>query len=547
MELDQSDQPSGAVPQEVIDEPGVALIGLHQAEAREQRGVERGADSRHQEDERGHPEPDVRAPEGRSDGDPRGFLKGLNLQVRVAANTMPKPATLDLTVLIPVLNERDNLATLLPRLAVVLRQLDCESEVLVVDGGSTDGTADLARSLGARVLIQRSPGYGGALREGFDEAKGRFIVTTDADLSHDPDFIAKLWRARDQADIVIASRYVKAGVAYMPLHRKVLSEVLNRFFAIGLGLPIRDLSSGFRLYRATVLDHLEAKGQNFDILQEILVMAYAAGWRVTEIPFTYYPRDRGSSHARIFDLASRCCKPRSPVAAQGSIDSADYDERAFYSRIPLQRYWQRRRHRIITNMARGGGRTLDIGCGSSVILQSLNNAVGLDIQQNKLRYMRRYEVPLVRASITALPFGPGKFDCVVCSQVIEHIPADPAIFTEFERVLRPGGLLILGTPDYATIGWRVIEPLYGFFAPGGYKDEHITHYNKDGLVALAAKHGFELLEEAYVLRSELVLAMRKRSGSVESVAGHATEKPTDHLDAMREISSPYASTIRAHR
>src|SRR4051812_33316537 len=443
---------------------------------------------------------------------------------------MPKPATLDLTVLIPVLNERDNLASLLPRLAVVLRQLDCESEVLVVDGGSTDGTADLARSLGAHVLIQRSPGYGGALREGFAEAKGRFIVTTDADLSHDPDFIAKLWRARDQADIVIASRYVKAGVAYMPLHRKVLSEVLNRFFAIGLGLPIRDLSSGFRLYRATVLDRLEAKGQDFDILQEILVKAYAEGWRVMEIPFTYYPRDRGSSHARIFRFGLALLRAFGRLRPlRNSIASADYDERAFYSKIPLQRYWQRRRHRIITNMARGGGRTLDIGCGSSVILQSLNNAVGLDVLQNKLRYMRRYDVPLVRASITALPFGTGAFDCVVCSQVIEHIPADPAIFTEFERVLRPGGLLILGTPDYATIGWRVIEPLYGFFAPGGYKDEHVTHYDKDGLVALAAKHGFELLDEAYVLRSELVLAMRKRSGSIDSAAARPA-KPGANLD-----------------
>jgi dolichol-phosphate mannosyltransferase len=444
---------------------------------------------------------------------------------------MATSQTVDLTVLLPVLNESDNVASLLPRLDQMLRQLDCTSEVVVVDGGSRDGTAELARSLGARVAVQRAPGYGGALREGFAMAAGRYVVTLDADLSHEPDFIAKLWRARDRADIVIASRYVKAGVAYMPLHRKILSRVLNRFFAIGLGLPIRDLSSGFRLYRAAVLSQLDIQGRNFDVLEEILVKAYAAGWNVVEIPFTYYPRDRGSSHARIFRFGLSLLGAFARLwPLRNSVESADYDERAFYSKIPLQRYWQRRRHRIITNLARGGGRILDIGCGSSVILQSLNNAVGLDVQQNKLRYMRRYGVPLVRASIYALPFADASFDSVVCSQVIEHIPADPAIFTEFVRVLRPGGLLILGTPDYATVGWRVIEPLYGFFAPGGYKDEHITHYTRKSLTALAASYGFELLDHAYVFRSELVLALRKPPAPADRIGkGRTRELPQGAL------------------
>src|SRR3954465_3925713 len=107
---------------------------------------------------------------------------GRTFQVRVRSVNMPESATLDLTVLLPVLNERDNLAALLPRLAAVLRRIDCTSEVLVVDGGSGDGTVELARSLGARVLVQTSPGYGGALREGFAAANGRYIVTSDADL-----------------------------------------------------------------------------------------------------------------------------------------------------------------------------------------------------------------------------------------------------------------------------------------------------------------------------------------------------------------------------
>lgn len=415
-----------------------------------------------------------------------------------------------LTVLLPVLNERDNLAVLLPRLARVLDGLGLAHEVLVVDGGSHDGTAETAAGLGARVLVQTLPGYGGALREGFAAAHGDWVLTLDADLSHDPDFIGKLWRARASADVVIASRYVTGGVAIMPLGRKLLSRVLNRFFASGLGLPLRDLSSGFRLYRADVLRELTLEGRNFEVLEEVLVKAYMAGWRVRELPFTYYPRERGSSHARVVAFGLDLLRAFGRLwALRNSIESADYDERAFYSRIPLQRWWQRQRHAIITGMARGAGRTLDVGCGSSLILQSLNDAIGMDVQQNKLRYLRRYDLPLVRGSLFALPVRDASVDCVICSQVIEHIAADEVLFDELLRVLRPGGLLILGTPDYATVGWRIIEPLYGLAAPGGYKDEHITHYTRASLEHLAAARGLTVEDVRYVFRSELILAMRK--------------------------------------
>ena len=432
---------------------------------------------------------------------------------------MPESETIDLSVVLPVLNERENVERLLPRTVGVLRAIGCTYELVVVDGGSTDGTPEAAAAGGARVIRQTLPGYGGALREGLAAAKGTFILTLDADLSHDPDFIMKLWRSRDRAEVVIASRYVKGGVAYMPKSRLILSRVLNAFFARGLGLPARDLSSGFRLYRAVAVQGLELEGTNFEILEEILVKIHAEGWRIAEMPFTYYPRERGSSHARVFAFGMDLLRAFFRLwKLRSSIESADYDERAFYSPIPLQRWWQRRRHEIICAWARGAGKTLDIGCGSSVILQSINDVVGMDILHNKLRYMRRYDVPLTRASVFAVPMRDASFDCVVCSQVIEHIPYDDAIFAEFRRVLRPGGLLILGTPDYDTIGWRTIEPLYGFFAPGGYKDEHITHYTRDRLIQLCREWGFALEDTAYVFRSELVLALRRDDKTAAVIA-----------------------------
>jgi len=82
---------------------------------------------------------------------------------------------------------------------------------------------------------------------------------------------------------------------------------------------------------------------------------------------------------------------------RNSILSADYDDRAFDSRIPFQRYWQRRRHAIVTALAEGATTCLDVGCGSSRILGSLDSALGLDIQLSKLRYARKYgtDIPLL--------------------------------------------------------------------------------------------------------------------------------------------------------
>jgi len=355
---------------------------------------------------------------------------------------------MDISVILPVVNERENLEILIPRLQKLLSNEKLAFEILVIDGGSTDGTRESASALGARVVPERSKGYAGATRTGFEEARGDWILTLDADLSHDPDFAIKMWRAHDRADIVIASRYVRGGVAYTALTRKLMSWILNAVLRRVLSIPVRDLSSGFRLYRRSALEGLELESTNFEVLEEILVRLYARGYRVAEVPFTYFPRESGRSHAKLvrfgIDIARSAAKM---WRLRNSLESADYDERAYYSIIPVQRYWQRRRHHVTVSWARGAGRILDAGCGSSLIIQSLNHAIGMDYSFGKLRFLSRYGIPLVRGSAFALPFKDQSFDCVISSQVIEHIPYDEVLFSEMRRVLRPEGVLILGTPD----------------------------------------------------------------------------------------------------
>lgn len=417
---------------------------------------------------------------------------------------------MDLSIILPVVNESDNLRELLPRMRAVMDRERLIFEILVVDGGSTDGTQQVAAELGARVLGERRRGYAGALETGFAEAQGDYVLTLDADMSHEPDFVAKLWRARKEGDIVIASRYTRGGVAYTSFLRKFLSHALNLAMRRTLSIPVRDVSSGFRLYRREALADLALESSNFEVIEEVLVKAYAHGYRAFEIPFTYFPRESGRSHARLIRFGWDLTRATLRLwRLRNSVASADYDDRAFYSVIPIQRYWQRRRHRIATFWARGASRILNVGCGTSMIIQSLNNAVAMDINIGKLRFLRRHGIPLVRGSAFALPFKDETFDCVISSQVIEHIPFAESLFSEMRRVLRPGGALVIGTPDYATIGWRIIEPIYGVVIPGGYHDEHITHYTRESLTEILVRHGFAHEETAYIARSELIMRFRK--------------------------------------
>lgn len=206
---------------------------------------------------------------------------------------------LNLSVIIPARHEATNLALLLPEVNRVLNNLAVTYEIVVCDELANEKTIEVARNNSAILHKPELHGYGSALQSGFELAQGEYIITMDADLSHPAEFLTDLWHARNTADIIIASRYVKGGQAIMPLSRLVLSRILNVFFSWGLGLSVRDMSSGYRMYRSTFVKNLICTSRNFNILQELLVYAIIDGYSIHEIPFTYEPRKHGSSHARI--------------------------------------------------------------------------------------------------------------------------------------------------------------------------------------------------------------------------------------------------------
>ncbi len=209
-------------------------------------------------------------------------------------------------VVLPTYQEAENIQTVLGR----IRDAAPEAEVLVVDDGSPDGTADLAEATGARLgqvqVLRRTEksGLGPAYRAGFTWGLERdfdVLVEMDADLQHDPAMLPRLLDAVDTgpADLAIGSRYVAGGsVAGWPTSRRLLSQWGNRYIGLMLHMPVRDATAGYRAYRATIiekigLERVRADGYGFQI--EMAYEVNKAGGVIVELPITFRERTQGTS------------------------------------------------------------------------------------------------------------------------------------------------------------------------------------------------------------------------------------------------------------
>ena len=214
------------------------------------------------------------------------------------------PAPIEVSVVMPCLNEARTVAICVRKAVECLERLGVSGEVIVADNGSTDGSQDLAREAGARVVPASRRGYGAALQAGIAAAKGRFVIMGDADDSYDftalGPFIERL-RAGDE--LVMGNRFaggIKPGA--MPwLHRyignPVLSGILNLFFRS----PIRDAHCGLRGFRKESYEKLDLATPGMEFASEMVVKACLHKQKISEVPTTLSPdgRDR-PPHLRSF-------------------------------------------------------------------------------------------------------------------------------------------------------------------------------------------------------------------------------------------------------
>lgn len=206
---------------------------------------------------------------------------------------------IDLSVVLPAYREAKNLAFILPRLTETLNNLGIAYEVLVVDTPEPlDETPRIA--LENRVThLCRNGGdrYGDAYRTGIAASRGTFVLFMDADGSHPPSFIATLWAAREDADVVMASRYVSGGKNRNGAISVGMSRLLNTVFGRVLGIACHDLSNSYKLYRGDQLRSLTLRCANFDVIPEILLKLQRGNprLRILEVPFQFERRVFGES------------------------------------------------------------------------------------------------------------------------------------------------------------------------------------------------------------------------------------------------------------
>ena len=197
----------------------------------------------------------------------------------------------------------DNLRGLLPELTAMAASLGISADIVVVDRAAGEATARIASAAGARVVRPPRPGYAAAFFAGCAASDAPFIVTMDADLARSPTIFRDLWAARENADLVVASRYMPGGVTAAPWIRVVLSRLLNAVCARVLSVGIHDLSSGCRLYRRRTLEAIAASSEDFGVLPEVLVRLYAEGYQVVEVPFQFASRATWRAQAKLARLA----------------------------------------------------------------------------------------------------------------------------------------------------------------------------------------------------------------------------------------------------
>ena len=217
----------------------------------------------------------------------------------------PAAATVELSIVIPCLNESETVAGCVTAAREALRDQHIQGEVIVADNGSTDGSRNAAERAGARVVAVTERGYGSALMGGIAAAGGRYVLIGDADQSYDfheaPQFLAKL---RQGYELVQGCRLEAGGGtvrpgAMRPLHQwwgnPMFSWLARRWF----GAPVNDVHCGMRAFSTAWYRQIGLRCTGMEFASEMVIKAALGGARIAEVPITLYPDARRGRHSHL--------------------------------------------------------------------------------------------------------------------------------------------------------------------------------------------------------------------------------------------------------
>ena len=472
------------------------------------------------------------------------------------------------TVVIPVLNEVENIPH-------ILRRLDPGyGELIFCDNGSTDGTATLISELCVgNPKLRLSSGKGSvadAIYRGICEASFRDVVILDGDLSHPPELVKALAKELEEYDFVSGSRYLNGGHTKDSLVNKIFSFGLNAV-TFPLAPKMTDRSTGFFGVRRTLVRH-PFKSYCKPALETRVTCPIISS---RELAYSFSPRLKGHSKLQrqkavpitvrdIIVLYLKKYKRMIKYALVGAMGTGiyigflafftevagfyyiisailgsciafffnftfnrlwtfntlelektdpDYEYVSWHKGNLLQKYWKRKIANLSLGAVSGSSGVLDVGCGSSPLLGKLpGKVVGLDRDEGKLVYQSSRchdDVKLVQCDLESKSFP--NLDCVgsiVCNNLLEHLTDPVPVVRWMASKLSLAGVLVITVPNYSSRLTPVAEYAYGKLMPKSYAEDHCYKFTEESLDSMCKKYGLELVKRHKVF-TDMVSIYRK--------------------------------------
>jgi SAM-dependent methyltransferase len=386
-----------------------------------------------------------------------------------------------------------------------------ENEILIIDDGSSDGTREILRDLdgrdGIRVFLQPvNQGKGAAVAVGFRYATGDIVVVQDADLEYDPMEYLRLIAPIEQghADVVYGSRFLGGGARrvlffWHAIGNRFLTLVSNMF----TNLNLTDMETCYKMFRREVVQSMRIESRRFGIEPEITAKIARRGYRIFEVPISYYGRtyEEGKKIGWKDAFSALWTILRHSLREAEDPRNVGHVTLARMARLEPYNRWLSDRFRSAI-----GARVLEIGAGFGNMTRHVlprELVVASDLDPVALEYLRGCfrDEPSVRVASYRFPLDAAareevrglRVDTIVCLNVLEHIEQDAATLSDLHAVLEPGGRLILIVP---ALAW-----LYGTL------DEHLRHfrrYEKRELEEKVRAAGFVLEDCRFLNRPGIV-------------------------------------------
>ncbi len=410
----------------------------------------------------------------------------------------------DISIIIPAKDEEKRLPRFLQTIADHCRKSPLTYEVIVVDDGSSDGTAQAAESFRPALThltvlrLAHNRGKGFAVKSGFFAARGEIVLFLDADGSTPVEEIERnLHYLKESFDIIIGSRVIQNqdcrvnALAY----RRWIGIIFNFLVHNLLIKNIKDTQCGFKMFRRSIIRPLFGRvylnGFGFDL--ETLFIAEKMGYKIKEVAVNWTHVD--GSKINLFKDSLRMffniiqIKNWHYTPINTSAQHMSVEELANMYQQEKKHWWFMAKEdfiqRIISSLAISPRRTLDAGCGTGHNLEFLRNKTsyaGMDVAHEALQFCRHNGIErLAQGNLEDVGFKDKSFDLILALDVIEHCEDPERAVSQFKRLLSDDGYLLVTAPAFRFL-----------WSPHDESLSHMRRYNKKDLEILLSGEGFEI-------------------------------------------------------